>query len=96
MVKLLRSMVDQLSDNMSTCYLFPQRPQLHFQPTVHWCSYCSDELLIHKTSRKSVATLDVGEFQAVEIQKKCKHCQEIYRSEELRALTPHGGIFGLT
>jgi hypothetical protein len=94
MAKLLRSMVDQLSDSMSTCYLFPQRPQLHFQPTAHWCSCCTVELLIHKTSRKSVATLDVGEFQAVEIQKKCKHCQEVYRSEELRALTPHGGIFG--
>ena len=87
-------MVDQLSDSMSTCYLFPQRPQLQFQPTAHWCSYCAVELLIHKTSRKSVATLDVGEFQAVEIQKKCKHCQAVYRSEELRALTPHGGIFG--
>lgn len=94
MVKLLRSRVDQLSDSMSTCYLFPQRPQLHFQPTAHWCSCCAVELLIHKTSRKSVATLDVGEFQAVEIQKKCKHCQEVYRSEELRALTPHGGTFG--
>lgn len=94
MVKLLRSMVDQLSESMSTCYLFPQRPQLHFQPTAHRCSCCAVELLIHKTSRKSVATLDVGEFQAVEIQKKCKHCQAVYRSEELRALTPHGGIFG--
>jgi len=30
----------------------------------------------------------------VEIQKKCKHCQKVYRSEELRALTPHGATFG--
>ncbi len=94
MVKLLRSMVDQLSGSMSTCYLFPQRPQLYFHPAANRCGCCSVELLVNKTSRKSVATLDVGEFQAVEIQKKCKHCQEVYRSDELRALTPHGGTFG--
>jgi len=94
MVKLLRSRVDQLSDSMSTCYLFPQRPQLHFHPAANRCGCCAVELLIHKTSRKSVATLDGGGFQAVEIQKKCKHCQAVYRSEELRALTPHGGTFG--
>ncbi|MCP3878975.1 MAG: transposase, partial [Sulfitobacter sp.] len=41
-----------------------------------------------------MATLAVGEFQAVETQKRCKHCQAIYRSEELRALTPQGGKFG--
>ena len=93
-VRLLRSRVDQLSGSLNTCYLFPQRPQLHFHPAAHRCGCCAVELLIHKTSRKSVATLDVGRFQAVEIQKKCTHCQAIYRSEELRALTPHGGTFG--
>lgn len=41
-----------------------------------------------------MSTLDVGGFQAVETQKKCTHCQAIYRSKELRALTPHGGTFG--
>ena len=56
--------------------------------------YCASDLLIYKTSRKALITLDIGEFQAVEVQKKCTPCQTIYRSEELRALTPHGGKFG--
>jgi len=93
MVRLLRAMVDQLSDSMSSCYLFPQRPQLRFYPA-HRCSRCDVELRMHKTSRKSVITLDAGGFKAVEIQKKCGHCQKVYRSKELRALTPHGATFG--
>lgn len=87
-------MIDRLTDGLNTCYLFPRRPQLHFHPVADRCGGCAGELLVHKTIRKSVATLDVGEFQAVETQKQCKHCRTVYRSEELRALTPHGGKFG--
>jgi len=61
---------------------------------VEQCDCCASDLLIYKTSRKTLITLDIGEFQAVEVQKKCTPCQTIYRSEELRALTPHGGKFG--
>jgi len=67
---------------------------VYFYPDEHHCDCCSKELLIHKTIKKTVSTLNIGEFQAVEIQKKCTLCQIIYRSEELRALTPHGGKFG--
>jgi len=79
---------------MRAHYLFPQRPTLHFYPAEHRGHCCATELPIHKTSRKTVTTLDMGEFQAVETQKRCTHCQTIYRSDELRALTPHGGRFG--
>jgi hypothetical protein len=67
---------------------------LHFHPAEDRCGVCAGELLVYKTVRKSVATLDVGEFRAVETQKQCKRCRTIYRSEELRALTPQGGKFG--
>ena len=79
---------------MRAYYLFPQRPTLSFYPDEHRCDCSANELLIHKTIRKTVTTLNIGEFQAVEIQKKCTHCQTIHRSEELRALTPHGAKFG--
>ena len=36
----------------------------------------------------------MGEFNAVETQKKCRHCQAVYGSDELHALTPHGSKFG--
>jgi hypothetical protein len=79
---------------MRAYYLFPQRPTLYFYPDEHQCDCSTSDLLIHKTTCKTVTTLDIGEFQAIEIQKKCTPCQTIYRSEELRALTPHGGKFG--
>jgi hypothetical protein len=93
-IQLLRSRIDRLADGLSACHLFPRRPQLHFYPVEDRCGACASGLLVHKTVRKSVVTLDVGEFQAVETQKQCKHCQTVYRSEELRALVPHGGKFG--
>ncbi len=58
------------------------------------CNRCTGKLLIHKTSRKTVSTLNIGEFEAIEIQKKCLPCQTIFRSQELCTLTPHGGKFG--
>jgi len=87
-------MIDCLTDGFSACQLFPQRPQVHFHPTENRCGRCGGGVLVYKTVRKSVTTLDVGEFQSVETQRRCKHCQTIYRSEELRALTPQGGKFG--
>lgn len=41
-----------------------------------------------------MATLEVGQFKALETHTRCRHCQRVYRSEELRALTPQGGKFG--
>ncbi len=93
-IQLLRSKVDLLTDGLSAYHLFPRRPQLQFYPVTDGCGRCGSRLLVHKTTHKSVTTLDVGEFQAVETQKQCKQCQVVYRSEELRTLTPHGGKFG--
>jgi len=93
-IQLLRSRIDRLTNGLSAFHLFPRRPQLHFHPAEDRCGGCAGGLLVHKSVRKSVTTLDLGEFQAVETQKRCKHCRAVYRSEELRALTPHGGKFG--
>ena len=53
MIKLIRSRVEQLSDSMNTCYLFPQKPTLHFQPAKQACDFCATELLIQKNDPQS-------------------------------------------
>ena len=83
-----------MSDSLRAYYLFPQRPSLYFYPEADQCDCCAGKLFFHKTRRKTVTTLNIGEFEAIEIQKKCPPCQTIYRSQELHALTPHGGQFG--
>jgi len=47
-----------------------------------------------KTSIKTIVTLEIGPFKALETHTHCRHCQRVYRSDELRALTPQGGTFG--
>ena len=78
---------------MGSCHLFSEAPRLHFYPADKRCG-CGRETTVLKTSVKTIATLDVGEFRAAETQTSCKHCQQVYRSDELRALTPHRGKFG--
>ncbi len=73
--------------------LFSQRPRLHFFPTTTRCQ-CGADLLLLKTQRKTLATLAIGQFEALETQRYCRRCDDIYRSEELRSLTPHRGQFG--
>lgn len=78
---------------MGSCHLFSEAPRLNFYPADKRCG-CGRETTVLKTSVKTIATLDVGEFRAAETQTSCKHCQQVYRSDELRALTPHRGKFG--
>jgi hypothetical protein len=73
--------------------LFPLKPTLHFLPPETTCQ-CGATLTVLKTSAKTVATLAVGQFRAVETQKHCPQCKRIYRSGERRKLTPHRGQFG--
>jgi hypothetical protein len=73
--------------------LFPHQPRLHFSPATTAC-HCGTELLVLKTKTKRLATLAIGQFEALETQRYCCHCGERYRSEELRSLTPQRGQFG--
>lgn len=78
---------------MGSCFLFSETPRLSFYPANKQCD-CGRETTILKTSSKTIATLDIGEFKAIETQNICKHCQQTDRSDELRCLTPHRGKFG--
>jgi hypothetical protein len=93
MVKLIRRLINRLYLRMDVCHLFTVMPKLTFYPSNEQCD-CGREPTVSKTSAKTIATLDIGEFRAIETQKTCKYCMRVYRSNELRALTPHGGKFG--
>ena len=77
---------------MSAAHLFPERLSLHFHSD-KWCA-CGTATTIRKTSRKTVATVNAGEFEAIETQTFCKPCQQTFGSDELRSLTPPRGKFG--
>jgi len=91
-VQLIVQQTNQLCLKVSSNYLFPQRPTLHFHARKICC--CGSITRIRKTTEKIIATLEVGEFKAVEIHTCCPQCHKTYRSEELRSLTPHRGKYG--
>lgn len=78
---------------MGSSYLFPKLPKINFSPISVRC-VCGNKLKTLKTNKKNIATLEIGLFQVNEMQKICNHCGKIYRSDELRSLTPHGGKYG--
>jgi hypothetical protein len=78
---------------MEARFLFPHKPVLHFSPAASICQ-CGTTLNVFKTTSKTLSTLTIGRFEAVETQSVCRQCDLIYRSEELRKLTPHRGQFG--
>jgi hypothetical protein len=92
-ILLIRHSIDQLCRRMGSNYLFCETPILSFYPAKQHCD-CGSSTTIVKTSRKTIATLAVGEFKAIETQTTCKPCQKIYGSDELRGLTPYRGKFG--
>ena len=64
-----------------------------FSPATTACP-CGDDTRVLKTQQKTISTLAIGQFDALETQRHCHRCGGIYRSEELRSLTPHRGQFG--
>jgi hypothetical protein len=92
-IGLLREQIDRLCLRLASRHLFPQRPQLHFSSLATGCR-CGADTRVLKTQQKILATLAIGQFEALETQRHCPRCGKIYRSEELRALTPHRGQFG--
>ena len=67
--------------------------RLHFSPATTVCQ-CGADTCVLKTQKKTLATLAIGQFEVLETQRRCHRCGDIYRSEELRSLTPHRGQFG--
>ena len=74
--------------------LFPRKPTIHFFPEVERCPLCGAKLKVHKTQSKTVVTLDIGAFTALETCLNCSCHDEVFGSAELRALVPDRGTFG--
>lgn len=55
---------------------------------------CGKKLKVYKTCQKKVATLDIGDFIAVETQLHCNDCSKIYNSEELSNNVAHHCRYG--
>jgi hypothetical protein len=89
---LIRRNITRLCLNLQPGFLFSQQTTLYFH--AQKICHCGAAATIRKTSRKVIATGDIGEFTAVEVQTNCHRCDTVFRSEELRSLTPHRGKYG--
>ena len=80
----------------SAAYLFTQRPTLTFRPAPTQCPDCQAPLQVYKTQSKTVQTLHLGGFTAVQILFHCGRCSSptVFSPEELSRLVPSGCIFG--
>ena len=74
--------------------LFPHKPTIYFYPEVEICPFCGGKLQVVKTRSKSVVTLDIGPFTALETCLKCSCHNKVFGSTELRALAPDRCTFG--
>jgi hypothetical protein len=90
---LIGHKTEQQKRSMEARFLFPRQPELHFSPLTTTCQ-CGAKLAVLKTTKKTVATLPIGQFKALETHMACPQCDVIYRSQALRKLTPHHGQFG--
>lgn len=92
-MKLLSACVSQLTSQLNARALFPKTPTLYFYPEVE-----NDpggmQLQVLKTRKKTVVTLDIGAFRAVESILQCPRDQRLWYSNTLRALVPKGGTYG--
>ncbi len=74
--------------------MFPEMPTIHFHPQTHECPECNSKLHVQKTREKTVATLDIGAFQAKETVLFCPLDQTVFISEQLRNLVPERCTLG--
>ncbi len=82
-------MIDAYATGLSIRNLFPETPELEFQPDAVVCP-CGGALKAYKTQRRTVVTMDIGEFQAVLNCRYCPECHKVFRPDELdRLVAPH-------
>ncbi|MFC1857642.1 transposase [Thermodesulfobacteriota bacterium] len=86
----LKYYIDKISQEHSASSLFPEKPTIDFYPG---CNGARGDLKMLKRSKKNVVTLDIGPFCARET---VLHDSQgtIYRSRQLRTLSPYRCTFG--
>jgi len=84
--------MDKLIENISLGRLFPERPTIHFKPEI--ANFSSIPMQVQKTRRKTIATLEIGEFIAKETIFVSPETQKKYICDELQQLVPTLCKFG--
>jgi len=83
----------RLLGSLSPVHLFPAPPTLRFEPLQKVCS-CGGRLRMQKTRRRTLATLEIGEWVAKEIRLCCGECGALYGADDLHTLAPPRWKFG--
>ena len=89
----MRQSLDRLATTLSPQTLFPTAPTLHFRPEGAVCA-CGGALQVRKTTRRTIATLAIGEFCAHLTQLVCRQCGQRVKPDELDRVVPPHGKFG--
>jgi len=89
---LLKTLQDQLIDGLLATSLFPTSPTVRAESVESHC--CDRPLIVLKTKRKTIVTLDIGKFRIHETIKHCECCGLKYAPTELHELAPQYGNFG--
>ena len=91
-VKCLTGYTQKIKEAVSAGSLFKKAPTLHFLPEE--TATGQDGLTVLKSQKKHVVTLDIGPFDAVEtILTDCSNGQ-VFKSEQLRSLSPYRCTYG--
>ena len=61
-LKLFKGVVERLIAGVSINILLPETPTIHFYPEIQKCQACDTKFHVHKTSEKTVVTMDIGTF----------------------------------
>lgn len=85
--------MSQLTSQLDARAQFAKMPTLYFYPEVE-NDPGGTPLQVLKTRQKTVVTLDIGAFRAVETILQSPHDQRLWYSNALRALVPAGGTYG--
>ncbi len=84
--------MNNLVENISLGRLFPEKPTIHFKHEI--TDLPSIPLQVQKTRRKTIATMDIGEFVAKETVLVSPETQKKYICDELEQLVPALCKFG--
>lgn len=85
--------MERLLGSLSSARLFPVPPTLRFEPPQKVCA-CGGRLTIQKTRRRTLATLEIGEWVAQEVRLHCENCGTVYGADDLQTLAPPRWKFG--
>lgn len=90
----MRNQIDMLLLHISPKEIFDKKPIVRFFQRAQVCDNCGSQLIIRKTKTRTIATLEIGEFEAHETDKICPLCHKIVQDKTIEQLVPKGGKYG--